>query len=110
MGGCFNPLSVILKENKLIKPDYIDWKRNLNLVLTVEGYMFVLTEVCSPAPDSVSLKEEDKAYQKCVGFVDCKSCFSLVHGLVVCLYNKIDIITPYLCLACFIYIMLLSYM
>ena len=49
MGGSFNPLSVILKENKLNKltgTNYIDWKRNLNLVLTVEDYNFVLTEEC----------------------------------------------------------------
>ena len=50
MGGCsFNPLSVILKENKLIGPNYIgpnyiDWKRNLNLVLTAEEYKFVLAK------------------------------------------------------------------
>ena len=44
-GGSFNPLSVILKENKLTGPNYIDWKRNLNLVLTAEEYKFVLTNV-----------------------------------------------------------------
>ena len=63
MGGSFNPLSVILKENKLIGPNYIDWKRNLNLVLTAEEYKFVLTDVCPPPPDSDSSKEEVKAYQ-----------------------------------------------
>ena len=46
MGGSFNPLSAILKENKLTGPNYIDWKRILNLVLTTEGYKFVLTEKC----------------------------------------------------------------
>ena len=64
MGGSFNPLSVILKENKLTGPNYIDWKKNLNLVLIAEGYKFVLTEVCPPPPDNASLKEEDKAYQR----------------------------------------------
>ena len=29
-GGSFNPLSVILKENKLTGPNYMDWKKNLN--------------------------------------------------------------------------------
>ena len=44
MGGeLFNPLFVILKENKLTGPNYIDWKRNLNLVLTAQEYKFVLT-------------------------------------------------------------------
>ena len=62
MGGSFNPLSIIIKENKLIGPNYIDWKHNLNLVLTMKGYKFVLTKVCPPTPDSVSSKEEDEAY------------------------------------------------
>ena len=63
-GGSFNPLSLILKENKLTWPNYIDWKRNLNLVLTAEEYKFVLIDVCLPLPDSDSSKEEVEAYQK----------------------------------------------
>ena len=64
MGGAsFNPLFVILKENKLTGPNYIDWKRNLNLVLTVEEYKFVLTDVCPPPLDSDSSKEEVEIYQ-----------------------------------------------
>ena len=49
MGGSFNPLSAILKENKLTGPNYIDWKRNLYLVLIAEEYKFVLTDVYPPA-------------------------------------------------------------
>ena len=65
MGGeSFNPLSVILKENELIGPNYIDWKRNLNLVLTAQEYKFVLTDVCPPPLDSDSSKEEVEAFQK----------------------------------------------
>ena len=60
----FNSLFVILKENKLIGPNYIDWKRNLNLVLTAQEYKFVLTDVCPPPPDSDSSKEEVETYQK----------------------------------------------
>ena len=63
MGGSFNPLSIILKENKLTGPNYIDWKRNLNLVLTTEEYKFVLTDVCPPELDSNFSKEEVEAYQ-----------------------------------------------
>ena len=64
MGGSFNPLSVILKENKLTRPKYIDWKHNLNLVLTVEDCAFVLTDICLSPPNSISTPEEDAAYQK----------------------------------------------
>ena len=62
MGGSFNPLSVILKENKLIGPNYIDWKRNMNLVLTAEGYKYILTDFCPLESDSISSKEEDDTY------------------------------------------------
>ena len=63
MGGSFNPLSFIPKENKLTSPNYIDWKRNLNLVLTANGYKFVMTEICPPTPDSNFSKEEIEIYQ-----------------------------------------------
>ena len=68
-GNSFNPLAVILKENKLTGPNYIDWKRNLNLVLTAQEYKFVLTNVCPPTPESDpptpesdSSKEEVEAF------------------------------------------------
>ena len=35
----FNPLDIILKENKLDGTNYIDWKRNLDIVLTAEDYL-----------------------------------------------------------------------
>ena len=41
----YNPLAVILKENKLIRPNYINWKINLDIVVTIEEYKFVVTEV-----------------------------------------------------------------
>ena len=60
----FNPLSLILKVNKLTGPNYIDWKKNLNLVIIVEEYKFVLTDVCPSTPGSESLKEDVEAYQQ----------------------------------------------
>ena len=63
MGGSFKTLFVILKENKLTGPNYIDLKRNLNLVLTAEEYKFMLIYVCPLEPDSDSSKEEVEAYQ-----------------------------------------------
>ena len=64
MRGSFNPLSVILKENKLVGTNYIDWKQNLNLVLIVEDCNYVLTDLCPPAPDSISTPEDNEAYHK----------------------------------------------
>ena len=63
--GAFNPLAVILKEHKLTGPNYIDWKRNLDIVLTVEEYKYVLTEVCPYKPEDGSTDEVTiQAYQK----------------------------------------------
>ena len=64
MGGSFNLLSTILKDNKLTGTNYVDWKRNLNLVLTAEDCAFVLTEICPSPLDSISTPEEDAAYHK----------------------------------------------
>ena len=44
--------------------NYVDWKRNLNLVLTTEDYAFVLIEICPLPPDSISTPEEDATYHK----------------------------------------------
>ena len=63
-GSSFKPIFLILKEHKLTGPNYIDLKRNLNLVLTTEEYKFVLTDVCPSPPDSDSSKEEVEAYQQ----------------------------------------------
>ena len=43
----FNPLAIMLKSNKLTRPNYVDCKRNLDIVLTTEGYKYVLTEKSS---------------------------------------------------------------
>ena len=43
----FNPLAIILKENKLTGPNYVDWKRNRDIVLTIEGYKYILIKECS---------------------------------------------------------------
>nr|XP_016490065.1 PREDICTED: uncharacterized protein LOC107809883 [Nicotiana tabacum] len=36
-----NPLTSILNQNKLEGQNYVDWKRNLDIVLTTKGYKFV---------------------------------------------------------------------
>ena len=56
----FNPISTILGQNKLEGSNYVDWRRNLDIVLTAEEYKFVLHEECPLKPN-----DEDKlAYQK----------------------------------------------
>ena len=45
-----NPLSAILKENKLEGQNYIEWKQNLDIILTTDEYKFVLTTPRPPVP------------------------------------------------------------
>ena len=60
--GLLLRVGVLVEVGILVGPNYIDWKRNLNLVLTVEEYKFVLTDVCPPPLDIDSSKEEVEAY------------------------------------------------
>ena len=54
----FSPLMCILKENKLTGPNYVDWKRNLDIVLTAEEYKFVLDTPCPENPNDNSTELE----------------------------------------------------
>ncbi|KAL8114038.1 hypothetical protein AgCh_021072 [Apium graveolens] len=59
----FNPLFTILKDNKLTGPNYIEWKQNLDIVLTAEEYKFCTYE---PKPDqpAADAPEDEKEYYK----------------------------------------------
>ena len=73
----FNPLVVILKQNKLDGTNYIDWKRNLDIVLTTEDYKFVLTDLCSPKPHEGATKQEAKPYEKWIKAYEMSRCYML---------------------------------
>ena len=57
-----SPLSTILSTNKLTGENFVDWKRNLDIVLTVEKHKYVLTTPCPPEPNDDSTQEEKDAY------------------------------------------------
>ena len=40
----FNPLVIILNQNRFTRPNYMDWKRNVDIVLMIEGYKYFLTK------------------------------------------------------------------
>ena len=46
----FSPLVTILNQNKLTGSNYVDWKRNLDIVLTAEEHKYVLTKPCPSFP------------------------------------------------------------
>ncbi|XP_009803349.1 uncharacterized protein LOC107814002 [Nicotiana tabacum] len=59
----FNPLTAILTQNKLEGPNYVDWKRNLDIVLIAEEFKFVLDEVCPEKPIEDVTDDGQKTYQ-----------------------------------------------
>ena len=46
----FSLLVTILNQNKLTGSNYVDWKINLDIVLTTKEHKYVLTQPCSNFP------------------------------------------------------------
>ena len=46
----FSLLVTILNKNKLTGSNYVDWKINLDIVLTTEEHKYVLTQPCPSFP------------------------------------------------------------
>ena len=91
----FNPLSIILQQNRLTGPNYIDWKRNLDIVLTAESYKFVLTEACPDAPDGDSTPEEIEYHKKWVKADEMARCYILASMSNVLQHQHKDLPTAY---------------
>lgn len=73
----FTSLSSILKENKLECANYIDWKRNFDIVLISENFNFVLTEECLPEQFLDSSEGEVQKYDKWVRAGELTKCYIL---------------------------------
>ncbi|KAL5709125.1 hypothetical protein ACHQM5_019846 [Ranunculus cassubicifolius] len=73
----FNPLASILKDNKLTGPNYVDWKRNLDIVLTADKITFVLTTPCPPEPAANATAAVKKEHEKWVNGNDMAKCYIL---------------------------------
>ena len=86
----FNPLAIILKENKLDGTNYINWKRNLDIVLTAEDYKFVLTDLCHPKPH-----EGAKPYEKWVKVDEMSRCYILASMSNILQHQHQSIPTAY---------------
>ena len=55
----FSPLVAFLNQNKLTGPNFVDWKRNLDIVLITEELKYVLTQPCPCFPSlDASLEEK----------------------------------------------------
>ena len=60
----FSPLVTILNQNKLTRSNYIDWKRNLGIVLTAEEHKYVLTQPYPSFPSLDDPPEEKQRYDR----------------------------------------------
>ena len=54
----YNIIKLILTTNKLIEQHYVDWKRNLNIILTLEELKWVTQEIDPFTPNEHSNQEE----------------------------------------------------
>ena len=54
----FSPLVTILNQNRLTGSNYVDWKRNLDIFLTVEEHKYVFTKPCPSFPSLDAPLEE----------------------------------------------------
>ena len=61
--SAFNPLASIISNNKLDGTNYVSWKRNLNIVLTCEGIIWVTLKPLHVAPTKSSTLEEIGDYE-----------------------------------------------
>ena len=59
-----NPLSTLLTQNKLDGDSYVDWKCNLDMVLTTDKYKWALFTPCHAAPTTESSNEQLIEYEK----------------------------------------------
>ena len=60
----FSPLVTILNQNKLTGSNYVDWKRNLDIVLTVKEHKYVLTRPCPSFPSLDAPPKEKQRYDR----------------------------------------------
>ncbi|XP_016541856.1 uncharacterized protein LOC107842490 [Capsicum annuum] len=72
----FNPLTSILNQNKLEGPNYMDWKHNLDIVLTAKDFKFVLIEECPVKSDELT-DDEIKIHDKWVKADEMARCYIL---------------------------------
>ena len=60
----FSLLVTILNQNKLIGSNYVDWKRNLDIILTAEEHKYVLNEPFLNFPSLDAPHEEKQQYDR----------------------------------------------
>ena len=64
MLSALSPLAIILTQNKLTKNNFIDWKRNLDIILIVEDHMYVLTTPGPKEPAASPMAATRREFEK----------------------------------------------
>ena len=62
--SAFSPLATILTQNKLTRNNYVEWKCNLDIVLTIEDHIYVLFTPCSPEPPANATAAVKRKFDK----------------------------------------------
>ena len=73
----FSPLVTILNQNKLTRFNYVDWKRNLDIVLTAAEHKYVLTQPCPSFPSLDAPLEEKQRYDRWQKYNEMAKCYIL---------------------------------
>ena len=72
--SALSPLATILTQNKLTENNYAEWKRNLDIVLTTEDHIYVISTPCPlepPANVAAAVKREFDKWKKSNGMARC---------------------------------------
>ena len=72
-----SPPVAILNQNKLIGSNYVDWKRNLDIVLTAKEHKYVLTQPCPNFPSLDASPEEKQRYDRWQKYNEMAKCYIL---------------------------------
>ncbi|KAM3282025.1 hypothetical protein P3S67_027672 [Capsicum chacoense] len=90
----FNPLTSILDQNKLEVPNYVDWKHNLDIVLTAGSFKFVLVEEC-PIKSAELTDDDTNSYDKWVKVDEMTRCYILASMKNVLQHQHQSMTTAY---------------
>ncbi|KAL5570983.1 hypothetical protein UlMin_020580 [Ulmus minor] len=70
-------LSSILNQNKLTGDNFVDWKRNLLIILSFEKHKYVLEKYCPPVPNENASSEESMAFDNWVNLNEIACCYMM---------------------------------
>ena len=73
-----SPHVTILNQNKLTGSNYVDWKRNLDIVLIAEEHKFMLNQPCPNFPSLDDASEEKQRYDRWQKSNEMAKCYILV--------------------------------